>query len=68
MTTIDLSASLGMAATPEKFGSTSKATKNASQPSRMLSFKMVSGVQASWFEETVIIVMNSVKSSPDVAE
>ena len=67
MTTIDLSASLGIAATPEKFGTTSKETKKASHPSKILSFKMVKLVQEGWFDETVRKVIKSLKSSPEVA-
>jgi hypothetical protein len=63
-----LSASLGMAATPEKLGTTSKATKNASHPSRMLSFKIVRLVQAGSLDDTVTNVMISEKSSPEMAK
>ena len=56
-----------MAATPEKLGLTSKATKNASQLSTMLSFKTMKGVHVTWLEEIVSMVRNSVKSSPGVA-
>ena len=67
MTTMALSASLGIAATPEKLGMTSKATKNASHPSRMLSFKIVRLVQAGSLDDTVTNVMISEKSSPETA-
>ena len=67
MTTTDLSASLGIAATPEKLGTTSKATKNASHPSRMLSFKTVRLVQAGSLDDTVTNVMIAEKSSPEMA-
>ena len=67
MMTIDLSSSLAIAATPEKFGSTSKATKKASHPSRISSFTMVKLVHVGWSDDTVRKVMIRVKSSPDVA-
>ena len=68
MTIMALSASLGMAATPEKLGTTSKATKNASHPSRILSFKIVRLVHAGSLDDTVTNVMISEKSSPEIAK
>ena len=67
MTTTDLSSSLGIATIPEKFGSTSKATKKASHPSTMSSSTMVTLVHVGSLEDTVRTVVNSVKSSSDVA-